>query len=181
MADGQRRWSGSGRRNARRRRHRALHRRQPRTTGAHDAAHAAPADARKPRGPARNLALADFVAPKETGMPDYIGGVRGDRRHRRATSVAKTYERRHDDYGAILLKALADRLAEAFAERMHERVRTRALGLRHRTKRSTNDELIREKYRGIRPAPGYPAQPGSHREGDAVRAARRRAQRRHRS
>jgi 5-methyltetrahydrofolate--homocysteine methyltransferase len=102
-----------------------------------------------------NLALADFVAPKG-GPGDYVGGfavsVHG------AEALAAAFERDHDDYGAILVKALADRLAEAFAERLHERVRRELWGYAP-DEALTNDELIRERYRGIRPAPGYPAQP----------------------
>ena len=81
------------------------------------------------------------------------------------------FEQAHDDYSSIMLKALADRLAEAFAERLHERVRREFWGYAPE-ERFTNDQLIREEYRGIRPAPGYPACPGSHGEGDAVAAAR---------
>jgi 5-methyltetrahydrofolate--homocysteine methyltransferase len=104
-----------------------------------------------------NLALADFVAPKDSGVKDYLGafavtaGIGIDRR------VAE-YERNHDDYSAIMLKALADRLAEAFAELMHERVRREFWGYA-REEALSNEDLIAEKYRGIRPAPGYPACP----------------------
>ena len=104
-----------------------------------------------------NLALADFVAPKESGVADYIGafvvtaGIGIDR-------LIEDYERAHDDYNSILLKALADRLAEAFAERLHERVRTEFWGYAP-DEDFGNEALIREKYRGIRPAPGYPACP----------------------
>jgi len=102
-----------------------------------------------------NLALADFVAPK--GGDDYIGafvvtaGIGEEER-------VKAFEAAHDDYSAILLRALADRLAEAFAERLHERVRRDFWGYAP-DEALSNDELIQEKYRGIRPAPGYPAQP----------------------
>jgi len=102
-----------------------------------------------------NLALADFVAPK--GGEDYIGafvvtaGIGEEER-------VKAFEAAHDDYSAILLRALADRLAEAFAERLHERVRRDFWGYAP-DEALSNDELIQEKYRGIRPAPGYPAQP----------------------
>jgi 5-methyltetrahydrofolate--homocysteine methyltransferase len=104
-----------------------------------------------------NLALADFVAPKGSRVEDYLGafvvsaGFGLD-------EVVADFERRHDDYGAILLKALADRLAEAFAERMHQRVRTEFWGYAA-DERLDNAALIREEYRGIRPAPGYPACP----------------------
>ena len=89
----------------------------------------------------------------------------------------REFEARHDDYGAIMLKALADRLAEAFAERMHERVRREFWGYAPE-ERFTNDELVREKYRGIRPAPGYPACPDHTEKAHALAHARRRAQRR---
>jgi len=112
-------------------------------------------DGRKLRRP--NRCLADFIAPKSSGKADYIGqfavtaGIGVDRKEQQFLADL-------DDYSAIMLKALADRLAEAFAERMHQRVRTEfwayapgeALGA---------DDLIAEKYRGIRPAPGYPACP----------------------
>ncbi len=103
-----------------------------------------------------NRALADFVAPKDSGKKDYIGAfavcIAG------AEELAKKYEARHDDYNAILVKALADRLAEAFAERLHERVRKEFWGYA-RDENLANDSLIREEYAGIRPAPGYPACP----------------------
>jgi 5-methyltetrahydrofolate--homocysteine methyltransferase len=102
-----------------------------------------------------NLALSDFIAP--VGTPDYIGGFVvtagiGEEPHIKAFEAAK------DDYSAILLRALSDRLAEALAERMHEKVRTDYWGYAAEEKLS-NQDLIGEKYRGIRPAPGYPAQP----------------------
>jgi 5-methyltetrahydrofolate--homocysteine methyltransferase len=102
-----------------------------------------------------NMALADFIAP--VGTDDYIGGFVvtagiGEDKH------IKRFEAAKDDYSAILLRALADRLAEAFAERMHEKVRREYWG--YATDETlNNDDLIAEKYRGIRPAPGYPAQP----------------------
>jgi 5-methyltetrahydrofolate--homocysteine methyltransferase len=104
-----------------------------------------------------NLALADFVAPVESGKPDYIGafvvtsGAREDK-------ISKRFAKANDDYGSILVKALADRLAEAFAERMHERVR-REFWAYAPDEILTNEDKINEAYRGIRPAPGYPAQP----------------------
>ena len=110
----------------------------------------------KPQGNP-NLCLADFIAPKISGTKDYIGafavttGVRIDAR-------VKAYEEKHDDYNAIMLKALADRLAEAFAEHMHLRVRKEFWGYA-KNESLDNDALIAEKYRGIRPAPGYPACP----------------------
>jgi 5-methyltetrahydrofolate--homocysteine methyltransferase len=103
-----------------------------------------------------NRALADFVAPKASGKKDYVGAfavtIQG------ADELAKRYEAKHDDYNSILVKALADRLAEAFAERLHERVRKEFWG--HAANEALdNDALIREDYQGIRPAPGYPACP----------------------
>ncbi len=104
-----------------------------------------------------NWCLADFVAPKETGVRDYIGafvvtaGIGEDER-------VRAFERAHDDYAAILLKALCDRLAEALAERLHERVRKEFWGYAA-DEQLSNEQLIDEQYRGIRPAPGYPACP----------------------
>ncbi|HSH41563.1 MAG TPA: vitamin B12 dependent-methionine synthase activation domain-containing protein, partial [Arenicellales bacterium] len=104
-----------------------------------------------------NLALADFIAPKDSGVGDYIGafvvstGFGLDK-------VVADFEKRHDDYSAILAKALADRLAEAFAERMHEMVRKEYWGYAP-DEDLDNNALIREEYQGIRPAPGYPACP----------------------
>ncbi|MCZ4408638.1 methionine synthase [Cryomorphaceae bacterium 1068] len=104
-----------------------------------------------------NLSLADFIAPKESGRKDYIGGFAvtagiGIERY------LERFEKNHDDYSIIMLKALADRLAEAFAELMHAKVRKDFWGYARREKLS-NEELIKEKYQGIRPAPGYPACP----------------------
>jgi 5-methyltetrahydrofolate--homocysteine methyltransferase len=104
-----------------------------------------------------NLSLSDFVAPKESGKKDYIGGFAvtagiGIERH------LERFEKNHDDYSIIMIKALADRLAEAFAELMHAKVRKDFWGYARREK-LTNEELIKEKYRGIRPAAGYPACP----------------------
>ena len=104
-----------------------------------------------------NRALADFVAPRESGCGDYVGGFVVTTGHGLADLVAE-FEADHDDYHAIMAKALADRLAEAFAERLHERVRTDLWGYAPDESLS-NDELIRERYAGVRPAPGYPAQP----------------------
>jgi 5-methyltetrahydrofolate--homocysteine methyltransferase len=104
-----------------------------------------------------NLALADFVAPEESGKGDYIGGfvvTAGAREEKLAERFAKA----NDDYRSILVKALADRIAEAFAERMHERVR-REFWAYAPDETLTDEDRIGEKYRGIRPAPGYPAQP----------------------
>src|SRR5262249_51790804 len=106
-----------------------------------------------------NLALADFVAPAG-GKPDYVGGFvvtagGGGEAHNPALQGRKADK---DDYNAILLSALADRLAEAFAERMHQRVRKEFWAYAPEESLG-NQELIAESYRGIRPAPGYPAQP----------------------
>lgn len=104
-----------------------------------------------------NRCLADFVAPRGSGVADHIGlfavtaGIGVDRKE-------KQFLDDHDDYSAIMLKALADRLAEAFAERLHQRVRTEFWGYAP-DEALSNPELIAEKYRGIRPAPGYPACP----------------------
>jgi len=104
-----------------------------------------------------NIALSDFVAPKQSGKNDYIGlfavttgiGV---------AELVKKYEDAHDDYNAILVKAIADRLAEAFAEYLHKKIRTEDWGY-SKNENLSNEEIIKEKYIGIRPAPGYPAQP----------------------
>jgi 5-methyltetrahydrofolate--homocysteine methyltransferase len=104
-----------------------------------------------------NLCLSDFVAPVESGRGDYVGGfvvTAGIEEVR----IAERFERANDDYRSILVKALADRIAEAFAERMHQRVRTEFWGYAP-DEALSNEGLIREEYRGIRPAPGYPAQP----------------------
>ncbi len=104
-----------------------------------------------------NLALADFVAPKDSGLEDWIGGFVVTAGHG-IEPLLEAYEQDSDDYRAIMLKALADRLAEAFAELMHEKVR-RNFWCYAAAERLSNEELIREKYQGIRPAPGYPACP----------------------
>jgi 5-methyltetrahydrofolate--homocysteine methyltransferase len=104
-----------------------------------------------------NLCLSDFVAPAGTGLADYVGGfvvTAGIEEVR----IAERFERLNDDYRSILVKALADRLAEAFAERMHQRVR-KEFWAYAADEAISNEDLIREEYRGIRPAPGYPAQP----------------------
>jgi 5-methyltetrahydrofolate--homocysteine methyltransferase len=104
-----------------------------------------------------NLALADFVAPASSGKADYVGsfvvtaGPEEDR-------IAERFARANDDYGSIMVKALADRIAEAFAEVMHMRVRREFWGYAANETLS-NEDIIAEKYAGIRPAPGYPAQP----------------------
>jgi 5-methyltetrahydrofolate--homocysteine methyltransferase len=111
----------------------------------------------KKREGAPHIALADFIAPKTTNIKDYIGtfcvtaGFGTD-------ELAKDFEKNHDDYNAIMIKALADRLAEAFAEYLHQKVRKDFWGY-NSTENLSNDELIKEKYKGIRPAPGYPACP----------------------
>ncbi|MEZ5991539.1 MAG: methionine synthase [Planctomycetota bacterium] len=108
------------------------------------------------RGGAKaNLALADFVAPR--GTPDWVGGFAVTAGIGVDELVAQ-YQKDHDDYNAIMVKVLADRLAEAFAERMHERVRKEFWGYAP-DEALANDDLIAEKYQGIRPAPGYPACP----------------------
>ncbi|WP_429944175.1 methionine synthase [Brucella abortus] len=104
-----------------------------------------------------NVAMADFVAPVESGKQDYVGGFVvtagiGE------IAIAERFERANDDYSAILVKALADRFAEAFAELMHERVRKEFWAYAP-DEAFTPEELISEPYKGIRPAPGYPAQP----------------------
>jgi len=111
----------------------------------------------KKEGSQKNISLADFIAPVESGREDYIGAFAVTAGGNIDAKV-KEFEANHDDYSAIMLKALADRLAEAFAERMHERVRREFWGYAADEKLS-NEELITEKYRGIRPAPGYPACP----------------------
>nr|WP_299175283.1 methionine synthase [uncultured Allomuricauda sp.] len=111
----------------------------------------------KKRAGVPNIALADFVAPKSSGIQDYMGcfcvstgfGTQ---------ELAKMYEENLDDYSSIMVKALADRLAEAFAEYLHREVRTQHWGYAS-CESFSNNELIDEKYRGIRPAPGYPACP----------------------
>ena len=109
-------------------------------------------------------ALADFVAPLESGRKDYIGAFACTAGHG-CDELAQRYDREHDDYSSILVKALADRLAEAFAEWLHAKVR-REWGYGRQESLST-DDLIEEKYRGIRPAPGYPACP-DHTEKQAI-------------
>ena len=104
-----------------------------------------------------NRALADFVAPQGSGVDDHVGGFAvtiGDGVER----LAEAHEQAHDDYSAIMVKALGDRLAEAFAEFLHERTRKELWGYAP-NEALASDELIGERYRGIRPAPGYPACP----------------------
>jgi 5-methyltetrahydrofolate--homocysteine methyltransferase len=104
-----------------------------------------------------NTCLSDFVAPEGSGLADYVGGfvVTAGLEEVR---IAERFERMNDDYRSILVKALADRIAEAFAERMHERVRREFWGYAANETIATED-LMKEEYDGIRPAPGYPAQP----------------------
>lgn len=104
-----------------------------------------------------NRSLGDFVAPKNTGLADYVGAFAVTAGLGSADKIAE-FKAANDDYSAILLESLADRLAEAFAERMHQRVRTEFWGYQP-DEQLDNEELIGEKYRGIRPAPGYPACP----------------------
>ena len=104
-----------------------------------------------------NVALSDFVAPRDTGLADYVGGFVVTAGHREDAAVAR-FAQANDDYSKILFQALSDRLAEAFAEHMHQRVR-REFWAYAPDESLTNAELIGESYRGIRPAPGYPAQP----------------------
>jgi len=104
-----------------------------------------------------NFALADFIAPKEDNIPDHIGAFAVTTGIGLEELVTK-YEKDHDDYKAILVKSLADRLAEAFAEHLHEKVRREYWGYAGNESFS-NEELVKEKYIGIRPAPGYPSQP----------------------
>ncbi|MCY1669295.1 methionine synthase [Rhizobium sp. SL86] len=104
-----------------------------------------------------NVALSDFVAPVESGKVDYVGGfvvTAGIEE----VAIAERFERANDDYSSIMVKALADRFAEAFAERMHEQVRREYWGYA-KDESFSNEELVAEAYAGIRPAPGYPAQP----------------------
>ena len=109
------------------------------------------------RGDAPNLCLADYIAPRESGVADYLGMFAVTAGIGIETKLAE-FAADHDDYSSILLKALADRLAEAFAERMHERVRKEFWGYAT-AENLSNEELVKEEYRGIRPAPGYPACP----------------------
>ena len=112
------------------------------------------------RDPSRNrahMALADFIAPKETGLADYVGGFAVTAGLGEDEAIEK-HIKKTDDYNRIIAKALCDRFAEALAEAMHQKVRKELWGYA-KGEKLTNDELILEKYQGIRPAPGYPAQP----------------------
>ena len=122
------------------------------------------------KGQDKFTSLADFIAPVESGRKDFIGcfavttGIGCD-------ELAAKFDADHDDYNSIMVKALADRLAEAFAEGLHRKVR-REWGY-GREESLSSDELIAEKYRGIRPAPGYPAQPDHTEKKNFVRTSRR--------
>ena len=104
-----------------------------------------------------SMALADFIAPKESNITDYMGAFCVSTGFGTA-ELAAAFEKDHDDYNSIMIKALADRLAEAFAEYLHKKVRTDDWGYAA-AEMLTNEELIKEGYKGIRPAPGYPACP----------------------
>ena len=110
----------------------------------------------KKREGSPNISLADFIAPKEKGITDYIGtfcvAIFG------ADRLAKKYKDSHDDYNAIMVQAIADRFAEAFAEYLHKQIRTKVWGYSV-SEELSNDDLIKELYKGIRPAPGYPSCP----------------------
>ncbi|GAA0773042.1 methionine synthase [Roseibium denhamense] len=112
-----------------------------------------------------NVALSDFVAPLESGINDWIGGFAVTAGHGES-ELAERYNREGDDYNKIMSQAIADRLAEAFAEKLHQIVRKDLWGY-GAEEGLTNEELIAEKYQGIRPAPGYPAQP-DHTEKDTL-------------
>ncbi|RYG02976.1 MAG: methionine synthase, partial [Chitinophagaceae bacterium] len=103
-----------------------------------------------------NISLTDFIAPESSGKKDHLGAfavsIHGIDKH------IKKFEEQHDDYNKIILQALADRFAEAFAELLHMKVRTDEWGY-VAEEHLSNDQLIREEYMGIRPAPGYPACP----------------------
>ncbi len=113
--------------------------------------------ARDPSRDRAHTALADFIAPKDSGVADYIGGFAVTTGHGEDEAIEK-HIAKTDDYNRIMAKALCDRLAEAFAEAMHKKVRRELWGYA-RDEKLSSDDLILEKYDGIRPAPGYPAQP----------------------
>jgi 5-methyltetrahydrofolate--homocysteine methyltransferase len=114
-----------------------------------------------------NRCLADYVAPRDSGVADYVGCFAVTTGHGVEKKVAE-FQAKNDDYNAIMLKALADRLAEAFAELMHHRVRTDLWGYAS-DESLTNEAMIDEQYRGIRPAPGYPACPAHEVKRDMLR------------
>lgn len=103
------------------------------------------------------VSMADFIAPQESGITDYIGMFAVSAGFRQEEQVAR-FEQEDDQYSALMIKTLSDRLAEAFAEQLHEQVRTTYWGY-SRDERLTPQELLNVKYQGIRPAPGYPSQP----------------------
>jgi 5-methyltetrahydrofolate--homocysteine methyltransferase len=105
-----------------------------------------------------DVSLADFVAPVGSGVPDHLGAF-AVTAGLGLEALVQRFEKAHDDYRAILAKALADRLAEAFAERLHQRVRAQLWGYAPEDLDAPNEDLVAERYRGIRPAPGYPACP----------------------
>jgi 5-methyltetrahydrofolate--homocysteine methyltransferase len=111
---------------------------------------------KKPNGKS-NLCLADYISPVNPAAKDYLAAFTVTAGHG-AEERAKAFEEANDDYNSIMLKALADRLAQAFAEHMHLRVRKEFLGY-DKDENLTSEELIKERYKGIRPAPGYPACP----------------------
>ena len=113
--------------------------------------------ARDPSRDRAHTSLADFIAPKETGIADYVGGFAVTAGHGEEEAIEK-HIKKTDDYNRIMAKALCDRLAEACAEAIHEKVRKELWGYA-RDEKLSGDDLILEKYSGIRPAPGYPAQP----------------------
>jgi 5-methyltetrahydrofolate--homocysteine methyltransferase len=121
-----------------------------------DVIHTLRQQTKKAKG-AYNMALSDFIAPKETRIADYFGGFAVTTGIGIDDHVAR-FEADHDDYNSIMLKALADRLAEAFTELMHEKVRKELWGYGS-TEKLSKEDLIKESYKGIRPAPGYPACP----------------------
>jgi 5-methyltetrahydrofolate--homocysteine methyltransferase len=118
----------------------------------------------KKRDGIANLALADFIAPIDSGLTDYMGAfcvsIFG------ADELVKKYKEKHDDYSAIMVQAISDRFAEAFAEYLHKQIRMKHWGY-SKEENFTNKDLIREKYTGVRPAPGYPACP-DHLEKDTI-------------
>jgi 5-methyltetrahydrofolate--homocysteine methyltransferase len=114
-----------------------------------------------------NRCLADYIAPRDSGVADYVGCFAVTTGHGVEKKVAE-FQAKNDDYNAIMLKALADRLAEAFAELMHHRVRTDLWGYAS-DEALTNEAMIDEQYRGIRPAPGYPACPAHEVKRDMLR------------
>jgi 5-methyltetrahydrofolate--homocysteine methyltransferase len=114
---------------------------------------------------ANNIALSDFIVPENLNKEDYIGAFVVSAGNR-VDEIAKNYEKEYDDYSSIMIKALADRLAEATAEYLHELIRKEYWGYDN-TEKLSNEELIKEKYKGIRPAPGYPACP-DHTEKETI-------------